>query len=67
MSDADFIREHEKAAVHARSLQRLEVMVAIAGRVRRVGIAKGTHDIVNAARTIVDIGADTLAKFRRLR
>jgi hypothetical protein len=32
-----------------------------------VGIAKGTHDIVNAARTIVDIGADTLAKFRRLR
>lgn len=42
-------------------------MAAIAGRVRRVGIAKTSHDIVNAATLLFNTGTDTLGKFARLR
>jgi len=65
--DMDFIREHDRAAAFARSLHRLEVIAAIAGRVRRVGVVASRREIVATATLVLNVGANTLGKFARMR
>lgn len=64
--DFDLIKEHDRAASFARSLHRLEVLAALAGRVRRVGIVTGKESVVIACE-LMDHGIDTLGRFARLR
>lgn len=58
-----FIREHTKAAAFTRSLSRLEVIVAVAGRIRRGGIEEKP---VASATIVATIGLDSLVKFARM-
>lgn len=67
LADEDLQRTHGRSAEWARSLVRLETIVAIAARVRRTTIWNVAPAAIAAARTVVDSGTDTIAKFARLR
>lgn len=66
LTDKQFIQNHDRAIVNARSLYKLEVLVAFAGRIRRIGIAKTEAETISAARTLTESGVESLGSLLRL-